>query len=124
MKAMELEFGSQTLNLVLDGATIVNIEKELGGKSLFGIMMSSSGGMKIPRLGEMLVILHAANTRHGVKKADMTKLYDEYIAAGGSQMSLFQDIQTLMGKAGFFELEDQGEELAQGANMEEDTSLV
>lgn len=121
MKAMKVEFGSKTLDLVLDGSAIIDIEKQLG-KSLFGIMMTGTGGMKMPRLGEMLVILQSANTKANVKKADMTKLYDEYIVAGGTQMTLFEVIQELMEKAGFFEAEDKTKEAKTGDS--EDESLV
>lgn len=121
MKAMKVEFGSKELELVLDGGTIVDIEKQLG-KSLFGIMMTGTGGMKMPRLGEMLVILHSANTKHGIKNADMITLYDEYIAAGGTQMTLFEIIQNLMEKAGFFEPEDKDKKAKTGEA--EDVSLV
>lgn len=121
MKAMKVEFGSKTLDLVLDGSTIIDIEKQLG-KSLFGIMMTGTGGMKMPRLGEMLVIIQSANTKANVKKADMTTLYDEYIAGGGTQMTLFEIIQELMEKAGFFEPEDKTKEVKTGDSNEE--SLV
>jgi hypothetical protein len=120
MKAMKVEFGSKTLELVLDGATIINIEKELR-TSLFGTMMTGSGGMKMPRLGEMLTILHESNTKHGIKKADMPSLYDEYVANGGTQMTLFEVIQNLMEAAGFFESEDKTEEKVDG---EKNDSLV
>lgn len=115
---MKVEFGKEHLELVLDGETIINIEKSLG-KSLFGIMMTGTGGMKMPRLGEMLTILHEANTKHGIKKADMPKLYDEYINNGGSQMKLFTDIiQQLMEKAGFFDTEETNEIEADGETSE------
>lgn len=47
MKPMKVEFGTKTLSLVLDGSATVDIEKKLG-KSLFGIMMTGNGGMKMP----------------------------------------------------------------------------
>lgn len=120
MKAMKVEFGSKTLDLVLDGSTIINIEKELRS-SLLGIMVSGSGGMRMPRLGEILTILHEANTIHGIKKADMPGLYDEYIASGGTQTKLFEIIQNLMEAAGFFESEDESSENQDG---EKEESLV
>lgn len=104
MKPMNVEFGSETLSLVLDGSATLDIEKKLG-KSLFGIMMTGNGGMKMPRLGEMLTILHSASAEHthGIKVGDMPKLYDEYIKGGGTMMKLFEVIQELMENAGFFE---------------------
>ena len=123
MKPMKVEFGTKTLSLVLDGSATVDIEKKLG-KSLFGIMMTGNGGMKMPRLGEMLTILHSANQTANIKSADMTKLYDEYISKGGSMMKLFVVIQELMEKAGFFESETTDEEDLVGDEKNEEESLV
>lgn len=106
MKAMKVEFGKETLSLVLDGKATVDIEKKLG-KSLFGIMMSGNGGFKMPRLGEMLTILHETNQAPNIKMADMTVHYDEFLAKGGSMMKLFEIIQKLMEEAGFFGSEDE-----------------
>lgn len=123
MKPMKVEFGTKTLSLVLDGSATVDIEKKLG-KSLFGIMMTGNGGMKMPQLGEMLTILHSANQTANIKSADMTKLYDEYISKGGSMMKLFEVIQELMEKAGFFESETTDEEDLVGEEKNEEESLV
>ena len=80
--------------------------------------------MKMPRLGEMLTILHSANQTANIKSADMTKLYDEYISKGGSMMKLFEVIQELMEKAGFFESEKTDEEDLVGEEKNEEESLV
>ena len=117
MKPMKVEFGKKTLSLVLDGSATVDIEKKLG-KSLFGIMMTGNGGMKMPRLGEMLTILHSANQSANIKAADMTKLYDEYVSSGGSMMKLFEITQELMEKAGFFESETTDDENLVGDEKE------
>ncbi|MBO0413229.1 hypothetical protein JZO81_19410 [Enterococcus hulanensis] len=120
MKPVTFEFGSKTLELNLTGQATVDIEKQIG-KSLLGIMMTSNGGFKMPRLGEMLIILHSANMNHGIKMKDMPALYDEYISGGGSMTKLMETIQDLMEKAGFFESdEDEPEEEAD----KKDTSLV
>ena len=54
----------------------------------------------------------------------MTKLYDEYISKGGSMMKLFEVIQELMEKAGFFESETTDEEDLVGEEKNEEESLV
>ncbi|HFE9851434.1 TPA: DUF6096 family protein [Enterococcus faecalis] len=102
MKPMKVEFGKKTLSLVLDGKTTVDIEKRLGG-SLFSIMTNGNGGFKLPRLGEMLTILHSANQTANIKMADMPDMYDEYVAEGGTMMKLVEVIQKLMEEAGFFD---------------------
>lgn len=125
MQPLKKEFGSKTLTLVLDGSATVDIEKRLG-QSLFGIMMTGNGGMKMPRLGEMLVILHGANQTHGIKLEDMPKLYDEFVAKGGDMMKLFEIIQELLEKAGFFGSEVTGNTDLIGEKDEEESmnSLV
>ena len=125
MKPIKTEFGSKTLTLVLDGNATLDIEKKLG-KSLFGIMMTGNGGMKMPRLGEMLTILHCSNQTHGIKVTDMPELYDEYISNGGSMMKLFEVIQDLMEKAGFFGSEEteSGDLIGETKDEDENTSLV
>lgn len=123
MKPMKVDFGSKTLSLVLDADATIEIEKKLN-KSLFGIMMTGNGGMKVPRLGEMLTILHVANQTANIKMADMKVLYDEYVSNGGSLMKLFEIIQELMEKAGFFELETTDEENLVGEEKDEEESLL
>lgn len=118
---MELEFGSKTLLLNLNAQATVDIEKQIG-KSLFGIMMTGNGGFKMPRLGEMLIILHSANDGHGVKMKDMPGLYDEYLQNGGSMTKLMEVIQDLMNKAGFFG--DEEEDSEEEADKKDDTTLV
>jgi hypothetical protein len=68
--------------------------------------------------------LHSANQTANIKSADMTKLYDEYISKGGSMMKLFEVIQELMEKAGFFESETTDEEDLVGEEKNEEESLV
>ena len=114
MKPMKVEFGKKTLSLVLDGKATVDIEKRLG-KSLFGIMMSGNGGFKMPRLGEMLTILHATNQTANIKMADMPEMYDEYVNNGGSMME----------EAGFFGSEEETDRTDLiGEEKNEEESLV
>lgn len=123
MKPMKVEFGKKNLSLVLDGNATIDIEKKLG-KSLFSIMMTGNGGMRIPRLGEMLTILHSANQTANIKAADMAPLYDEYVAEGGSMMKLFEVIQELMEKAGFFESDKTDDDNLISNEKDEEASLV
>lgn len=120
---MKVEFGKKTLSLVLDGKATVDIEKRLG-ESLFGIMISGNGGMKIPRLGEMLTILHATNQTANIKMAEMPDMYDEYVSDGGSMMKLFELIRDLMEEAGFFGSEEENDQtnlVGETADKEEES---
>ncbi|MGM0239485.1 DUF6096 family protein [Enterococcus sp. AZ103] len=123
MKPMKVEFGKKTLSLVLDGKATVDIEKRLG-QSIFGILMNGNGGFKMPRLGEMLTILHATNQTANIKMADMPELYDEYVASGGSMMKLVEVIQKLMEEAGFFGSEEETDKTDLIGDNPEDESLV
>lgn len=125
MKPMKVEFGKKTLSLVLDAKATVEIEKQLK-KSLFGIMMSGNGGFKMPRLGEMLTILHATNQTANIKMSDMTEMYDEYLSNGGSMMKLLEVIQKLMEEAGFFGSDEEETDKTDliGSEKDEEESLI
>ncbi|MGM0214970.1 DUF6096 family protein [Enterococcus sp. AZ109] len=123
MKPMELELGSKKLTLKLDANATVEIEKRLN-KSLFSIMMTSNGGFKIPKLGEMLTIIHASTTTANVKQADMMKFYDEFVEGGGTMMQLFEKIQELMEKAGFFDKTETEDSKLTSEEATDDKTLV
>lgn len=95
-----VEFGGKTLQLRLDGKTIVRIENRLN-KSMLALFMNGTG-MNMPKVGELLLVLQMANTNHGVKEEEMTDLYDAYVGQGNSYMDLFQTVQESLDEAGFF----------------------
>lgn len=95
-----VEFGGKTLQLRLDGKTIVRIENRLN-KSMLALFMNGTG-MNMPKVGELLLVLQMANTNHGVKEEEMTDLYDAYVGKGNSYMDLFQTVQESLDEAGFF----------------------
>lgn len=124
MVPMKVEFGSKTLKLVLDGNTTLEIEKKLD-KSLFSILLTGQGGMRMPKLGEMLTIIHCANTTANIKVSDMPGLYDAYVKSGGTMMKLLEVIQELMEKAGFFESDEMEDGDLIGESKEEpEESLI
>lgn len=100
VKLKTVDFGGKTLQLRLDGKTIVRIENRLN-KSMLSLFMNGTG-MNMPKVGELLLVLQMANMNHGVKEEEMTDLYDAYIEKGNSYMDLFQTVQEALDEAGFF----------------------
>lgn len=118
-----IEFGGKTLLLRLDAKTIVNVEKRLG-KSMLSLFITN-GGMNFPTLGELLLVLQAANTTSGVKEADMYELYDNYLGSGKSFMDLFEFVSDLLSDAGFLPKEKVKEaEQTDGESPGNDQTLI
>ncbi|GEO70542.1 DUF6096 family protein [Levilactobacillus acidifarinae] len=95
------QFGSLNLSLKLDGKALVNIEKRLG-KSAMSLFMNADGGMKLPPVNEIMIVLKGANQKHGVKDSEMVKAFQEYLDDGNSPMDLFLALSDLFNDAGFF----------------------
>ncbi|ALV20763.1 DUF6096 family protein [Carnobacterium antarcticum] len=131
LKTKKVYFGGKELVLRLDGKTIVQIENKLN-KNLLSLFIDN-GKMTFPKTGEMLLILHAANTGHGIKEADMYDLLDIYLGDGNSTTDLMTTIQELLEESGFFgKTEKENENLDGGlvtleepeADLEEHSSLL
>lgn len=112
LKTKKVYFGGKELVLRLDGKTIVQIENKLN-KNLLGLFVDN-GKMTFPKTGEMLLILHAANTIHGIKESDMFDLLDIYLEDGNSTTDLMTTIQELLEESGFFGKEKTEEENQDG----------
>lgn len=100
LKTKKIHFGGKELVLRLDGKTIVQIENKIN-KNLLSLFIDN-GKMTFPKTGEMLLILHAANTTHGIKESDMFDLLDVYLETGHSTTELMEIIQNLLDESGFF----------------------
>lgn len=131
LKTKKVYFGGKELVLRLDGKTIVQIENKLN-KNLLSLFIDN-GKMTFPKTGEMLLILHAANTTHGIKESDMFDLLDVYLETGHSTTELMEIIQDLLDESGFFgnkktEEENQGGGLtlleAEEVEVEEPNALL
>ncbi|MER2110046.1 MAG: DUF6096 family protein [Desemzia incerta] len=131
LKTKKVYFGGKELVLRLDGKTIVQIENKLN-KNLLGLFVDN-GKMTFPKTGEMLLILHAANTNHGIKESDMFDLLDIYLTDGHSTTDLMTTIQELLEESGFFGKKKTDEENQDGglvlleepeAEMEETSTLL
>ncbi|MER2174938.1 MAG: DUF6096 family protein [Carnobacterium sp.] len=130
LKTKKVYFGGKELVLRLDGKTIVQIENKLN-KNLLGLFVDN-GKMTFPKTGEMLLILQAANTTHGIKESDMFELLDIYLEDGNSTTDLMTTIQELLEESGFFGKEKTEEENKDGGlvlleeveEMEETSTLL
>lgn len=131
LKTKKVHFGGKELVLRLDGKTIVQIENKLN-KNLLSLFIDN-GKMTFPKTGEMLLILHAANTTHGIKESDMYDLLDIYLSTGKSTTDLMTIIQELLDEAGFFGKKETEEENQDGGlvlledpetDLEEHSSLL
>lgn len=97
----KFEMGGLQLELKLTGRDILNIEKRLG-KSMMSLFMSADGGMKLPPLNEMLIVLQGANQTHGVTDNDIFAAFEKYFDEGHAPMDLFTVLTDLFQESGFF----------------------
>lgn len=83
----------------LKASVISALEDKFGGVNLMLIVSD------LPSLKNMLQIAQAAIApwHHGVKYADVERLFDKYVEEGGSQMDFYKDhIMGCMNVSGFF----------------------
>ncbi|MCY9806574.1 DUF6096 family protein [Lentilactobacillus senioris] len=98
---IELQFGTLTLNLKLDGNAVLKAEKRLG-KSIMGLFMGGNGGVQLPATNEVLIVLQAANQTSGVNDAMLVKNFQTYLDEGNTTMDLFLKLTEVVEAAGFF----------------------
>nr|WP_241674198.1 DUF6096 family protein [Lactiplantibacillus plantarum] len=96
----KFEMGGLQLELKLTGRDILNIEKRLG-KSMMSLFMSADGGMKLPPLNEMLIVLQGANQTHGVTDNDIFAAFEKYFDEGHAPMDLFTVLTDLFQESVF-----------------------
>lgn len=101
IKTKTEEFGGLTLELRLDGVAVFNIEKRLN-ESLMGLFMNGEGGMKLPPVNKLLVVLHQANQKHNVTEKMLVNAYSKYLEEGNTTMDIMNIVQELLEDAGFF----------------------
>ena len=86
--------------LKLTSSAITQLEKKFG-KSLMSAVLDEG----IPPVSVVITLLQAAMQKfnHGIKSYTVEDLFDKYIDAGGTQITLLSDVvYPLMGDAGFF----------------------
>lgn len=97
---VEWEVGGSTYKLKLSSSAITTLERRFN-KSLLSAVLDDG----IPPVTVTITLLQAALQKfhHGFKSYDVERLYDDYIDAGGTQITLLSDVvYPLMGDAGFF----------------------
>lgn len=97
----QVEFGGLTLNLRLDGRSIIQIEKRLG-KSIMALFMSDRGGFTLPPTNELLIILQGANQTHGIGEKEVIGAFEKFLDDGNSPTELQTIVQELLDESGFF----------------------
>lgn len=98
-----LTIGNKEYKLRLGATQIIELEKQLGGRNPLDILMAVRGG-NLPPLNATLRILHAAlqQFHHGVSFQDVAKLYDQYVAEGGSYTDFLPVLVEVFRVSGFF----------------------
>ena len=92
--------GGEEHKLKLKTPTVCQLEEKFKG-NLLNILTGSG----IPPLTIMLTVIQGAmkEWEHGVKYADIQRMFDQYCDEGGTQLTLFMDvIMPLMSVSGFF----------------------
>ena len=97
----KFNLGGTQLELQVTARDILNVEKRLG-KSMMSLFMSADGGMKLPPLNEMLIVLQGTNQTHGVTENDIFKAFEKYFDEGHAPMDLFGVLTDLFQESGFF----------------------
>ena len=75
-------------HLKLTTATVIDLEEQYG-KNLLDLL-----GDGMPPLKQMLDITHKALQKyhHGIRRADVNDMFDDYLENGGSQMEFFSTV--------------------------------
>lgn len=114
-----VEFGGLTLQLKLDGTAIVKIEQRLK-KSIVSLFMGPEGGMKIPPINELLIVLQGANKTSGVTDKRILSAFEKHIEDGHTTLDIQDMVLELLDEAGFFgEKEEAKEEQTDGELVQE-----
>lgn len=100
-RATQFTISGVNLQLLLDGKSIYNIERRLG-KSLMALFMGPQGGMTLPPVNELLLVLQGANKTSGVTDDKLAQAFFRFIDDGHTTMELQEVVQGLLEDAGFF----------------------
>lgn len=115
----QFEFGGLTLQLRLDGKSILAIEKRLD-EALLGIFTKGQGEMKMPASNKLLIILQGANQTSGVSDSDIVGAFERFIEDGNSTLDLFTTISELLDESGFFGKKKTEKEPTNGVSLDSD----
>jgi hypothetical protein len=95
--------GEKEYKLRMGATQVIELEKQLGGRNPLDYLMIIESG-NLPPVTVALRILHAAlqQFQHGLSFADVAKLYDQYVAEGGSYTELISKLVDVFRVSGFF----------------------
>lgn len=117
----EFEFGDLTLQLRLDGKSILNIEKRLD-EGIMGLFVKKQGELKLPPANSLLIILQGANKTSGVTDKVMVDAFEKYIDSGKTTMDLFAEINDFLDESGFFGKKKTEKEETNGESLDQEVT--
>ena len=112
----EFEFGDLTLQLRLDGKSILNIE------GIMGLFVKKQGELKLPPANSLLIILQGANKTSGVTDKVMVDAFEKYIDSGKTTMDLFAEINDFLDESGFFGKKKTEKEETNGESLDQEVT--
>lgn len=115
----EFPFGGLTLQLRLDGKSIINIEKRLD-EGIMGLFIKKQGEVKLPPANSLLIVLQGANKTSGVTDKVIMDAFEKYIDEGHTTMDLFGDINEFLDESGFFGEKKADSEVTGGESLDQE----
>lgn len=112
-------FGGLTLQLRLDGKSIINIEKRLD-EGIMGLFVKKQGEIKLPPVNSLLIVLQGANKTSGVTDKVIVEAFEQYIESGKTTMDLFGEINEFLDEAGFFGEKKTDKETTDGESLNQE----
>ncbi|WP_029343765.1 DUF6096 family protein [Lactococcus lactis] len=113
----QFEFGGLSLQLRLDGNSILSIEKRLD-ESIVGLFLKGQGEAKIPATNKLLIVLQGANQTSNVSESDIVAAFGRYVDEGHSTLDLFATINELLEESGFFGNKKTEKEATNGVSLD------
>ena len=113
-----MHFGDLTLQLRLDGKSILNIEKRLD-EGIMGLFVKKQGEVKLPPVNSLLIVLQGANKTSGVTDKAIVDAFEKYIESGKTTMDLFGEINEFLDEQGFFGKKEQDSAATDGESLDQ-----
>lgn len=116
----EFQLGNLTLQLRLDGKSVLKIEKRLD-EGIMGLFLKKQGEIKIPPSNTLLIILQGANKTSGVTDNAIAEAFEQYLDSGKTSMDLFSEVNDFLDEAGFFGKKETEKEATDGESLDKET---
>lgn len=118
-QSTQYNFGGKELNLRLDAKAIIQIENTLG-KGITEIIFAGSEQRMAP-VSELLTVLQACETKHGLKRNDMIPLFQKHLENGKGYPDILEVVGQVIEESGFFgETEEDESEMNEDSSEEQD----